>query len=126
MLKRKVFFIRKHEKIYWQTKNERMAEKIKVCNFDKKKKRRKTKKNYRKLLPEQLQVLFDRMEELFAIFERKKQKKLKMTMQEWETENVFQMISRLQIDFNFNNKILLLILKLQYNNNHNINIIKIG
>ena len=49
-----------------------------------------------------------------------------MTMQEWETENVFQMISRLQIDFNFNNKILLLILKLQYNNNHNINIIKIG
>jgi len=55
-VRKKVFFLsekenqrpqnieKKHEKTYWQTKNERMAKKIKVCNFDKKKTENKTKK----------------------------------------------------------------------------------
>jgi len=35
---------KKHEKTYWQTKNEKMAEKIKVCNFDKRTENKNNKK----------------------------------------------------------------------------------
>jgi len=47
-------------------KNERMAEKIKVCNFDKKNREQNQKRD--RIQPEQLQGLLECMEKLFAIF----------------------------------------------------------